>query len=235
MKCNTVSSSQCVDAAENWNTNMDMNFGEVFAVVDGGSSFLCEPCAKKEKVELDSEHVPTWEVGSSGWLAPIACKKCLRSIPVVCDGEPAKSNNKYIICCDFDGVLHSYASGWKGATVIPDGPVEGAMEWLMLMTDDPSFAEFEVAVYSSRSKERGGIEAMRSWLSHHFEGALRQRLLEVTESDIMSDVRTFLSRITFPTQKPAASMTIDDRAFCFEGTFPTPEWLKAFKPWNKRK
>lgn len=29
---------------------------------------------------------------------------------------------KPILCLDFDGVIHSYASGWKGADVIPDPP-----------------------------------------------------------------------------------------------------------------
>jgi hypothetical protein len=32
---------------------------------------------------------------------------------------------KPILCLDFDGVLHSYTSGWKGAAVIPDPPVPG--------------------------------------------------------------------------------------------------------------
>jgi hypothetical protein len=31
---------------------------------------------------------------------------------------------KPILCLDFDGVIHSYSSGWKGADVIPDPPVE---------------------------------------------------------------------------------------------------------------
>jgi hypothetical protein len=38
--------------------------------------------------------------------------------------------HKLTICVDFDGVLHSYASGWKGAGVVADGPVDGAIEWL---------------------------------------------------------------------------------------------------------
>lgn len=65
---------------------MDMNFGEVFAAIDNGQNFACEPCALKKKIKLHSDKVQTWEVGSNGWLAPISCKYCHRSIPVVCDG-----------------------------------------------------------------------------------------------------------------------------------------------------
>ena len=32
---------------------------------------------------------------------------------------------KKTVVFDFDGVIHSYTSGWKGATIIPDPPVEG--------------------------------------------------------------------------------------------------------------
>ena len=53
-----------------------------------------------------------------------------------------------ILCLDFDGVLHSYTSGWKGARVIPDPPVEGAIDFLSRALDD-----FRVAVYSSRSHQ----------------------------------------------------------------------------------
>ena len=40
------------------------------------------------------------------------------------------SERKPILCMDFDGVIHSYESGWRGATIIPDVPVEGALEFL---------------------------------------------------------------------------------------------------------
>ena len=117
------------------------------------------------------------------------------------------------ICVDFDGVIHSYSSGWKGACVIPDPPVPGALEFLRsLIADD----RFEPCIYSSRSKEEGAIDAMRAWLLEH--GFTTEELL----------------KLRFPTQKPAANMTIDDRAFCFEGTYPTLEWLADFRPWNKR-
>ena len=38
--------------------------------------------------------------------------------------------NAPILCLDFDGVIHSFKSGWKGAGKIPDPPVEGAIEWI---------------------------------------------------------------------------------------------------------
>jgi len=37
---------------------------------------------------------------------------------------------KPILVLDFDGVLHSYTSGWQGATVIADPPTRGMVEFL---------------------------------------------------------------------------------------------------------
>ena len=64
------------------------------------------------------------------------------------------------LCIDFDGVLHSYTSGWKGADVVSDDPVQGAIPWLNSLVDHG----WDVAIYSSRSGERGGVEAMKKWL-----------------------------------------------------------------------
>ena len=36
--------------------------------------------------------------------------------------------DKGTIVFDFDGVIHSYTSGWKGENVIPDPPVPGIKE-----------------------------------------------------------------------------------------------------------
>lgn len=115
------------------------------------------------------------------------------------------------LCIDFDGVIHSYLSGWQGATEIPDPPVKGAFEWLTMLARS---GDWEVCIYSSRSKEAGAIEAMSDWMS---------------ERGMPSDV---LGALTFAIEKPAAYLTIDDRAICFRGTFPTPLEMRSFRPWT---
>jgi len=129
--------------------------------------------------------------------------------------------NKPILCLDFDGVLHSYASGWKGADRIPDPPVDGAMDFIMRATN-----HFRVAIFSSRSNQPGGIDAMKAWLRHKFTDHFI-----TCEPGMRADV---LAEIEWPTEKPAAFLTIDDRALTFDGTWPSIDTLKAFQPWNKR-
>jgi hypothetical protein len=68
-----------------------------------------------------------------------------------------------ILCLDFDGVIHSYTSGWKGAAVIPDAPVPGALEFI-----HEALEQFEVHIFSSRSHQWGGKRAMKRWLIHHY-------------------------------------------------------------------
>jgi hypothetical protein len=62
---------------------------------------------------------------------------------------------------------------------------------------------------------------------------------EASESTDLGDLhlrmaKLALDKIQFPTEKPAAIMTIDDRAHCFMGRFRPIEWYLNFKPWNKR-
>jgi hypothetical protein len=40
--------------------------------------------------------------------------------------------------------------------------------------------------------------------------------------------------LEWPTEKPPALVTIDDRAITFTGEWPAMAELLAFKPWNKR-
>lgn len=117
-----------------------------------------------------------------------------------------------IICIDFDGVLHSYCSGWKGVDVIPDPPVQDALEWLDSLIADP---ELKPVIYSSRSKSPLGVRAMKNWLKKYgFKN---------------------VDQLDFPSQKPPAYLTIDDRAICFSGEFPSLIAIKRFTPWNKVK
>jgi hypothetical protein len=127
-------------------------------------------------------------------------------------------NFRKVVCLDFDGVLHSYTSGWLGPDVVADGPVPGAMQALMAYWK----AGFKIAVFSSRSAQFGGIAAMKS--------ALRNWAID---SFATGEAEDLLGDIDYPTTKPPAWLTIDDRAFAFQGTFPDPEFIEAFQPWNK--
>ena len=128
-----------------------------------------------------------------------------------------------ILAVDFDGVLHSYKSGWKGPRNIPDPPVEGAIDWLISLLGWPDsisvfgedYKNFKVCIFSSRSKYWGGRRAMKKWLVKH---GLDQRYFKV---------------IDFPLHKPPSMILLDDRAWTFKGIFPTEEEMLAFKPWNK--
>lgn len=120
---------------------------------------------------------------------------------------------KPILCLDFDGVIHSYSSGWQGAGVIPDLPVPGAYEFIMAALE-----AFDVQVYSSRSGQKDGINAMQRYLIERVE----------------LPVGVVLDRIGWPDEKPPAMVTLDDRALTFDGTWPTIAALKTFQPWNKR-
>jgi hypothetical protein len=124
---------------------------------------------------------------------------------------------KPILCLDFDGVCHRYTSGWKGADVIPDEYVDGLFEFMEAVKDD-----FDIQVLSSRSHQKGGIEAMLAWF-------YEQRKLWRSRGG-KPPIDTPLT-IGFPTEKPPAVITLDDRGWLFEGVWPTLEQLKAFKPW----
>jgi hypothetical protein len=127
---------------------------------------------------------------------------------------------KPILCLDFDGVIHSYVSGWKGPTEIPDPPVPGALAFIAEATK-----HFNVAIFSSRSNHVGGIEAMIQWLG----------FWSVDKTHGMGDDfdHGTWGSVDWPTSKPAAFLTIDDRAITFTGQWPEIEKLLAFKPWNK--
>lgn len=78
---------------------------------------------------------------------------------------------------DFDGVIHSYRSGWKGAAVIPDPPVEGIKEVIEQLISDGLC----VVICSSRAESFEGQTAIAEWLKHY--GFPMVHLLQVRGQD----------------------------------------------------
>ena len=129
------------------------------------------------------------------------------------------------ICVDFDGVLHAYTSGaytsgWQGAAIIADPPVEGAIEALhgYLSATPP----LSVAIHSSRSVQKDGILSMRAWIDHH-DAAIRR-----------PDQAPIVDSLLFPFHKPAASVYLDDRGVRFDGTFPSVVEIRSLRVWNEK-
>lgn len=113
-------------------------------------------------------------------------------------------------CLDFDGVLHSYTSGWLGETVIPDAPTDGAQDFVRMVLS----LGFTPVIASTRAHNAIGRKAMTDWLK-----------------------REGFPKVPVVAGKPAASFYLDDRALRFEGPgkWPTEAEIKAAcVPWNKR-
>lgn len=130
---------------------------------------------------------------------------------------------KPTICVDFDGVIHSYERGWQNGeiygTVVP-----GFFEWVERVRGD-----YKLVIYSSRSKTDEGIIAMGTWLHE-------QRNLWIKAGGQRNP--TEVLEIEFAHEKPAAYLTIDDRAITFQGNWDAPELspeaLRGFKPWMQK-
>ena len=94
------------------------------------------------------------------------------------------------VVLDFDGVIHSYTSGWKGAEFIPDPVVPGIKE----AVDQLRELGYKVVVVSTRCTTLGGIRAVRYYLRDN----------EIKVDDVTME-------------KPPALCYIDDRAIRFDG------------------
>lgn len=147
-------------------------------------------------------------------------------------------DKKPAIIVDFDGVIHRYDRPWAGAAVILDGPVPGALAWLKLASE-----KYEINIFSSRSADPEGIVAIKLWLQRHIalEAGWKDTITQ-TNGEEMIEIPQELPQppewyyaLRYPTTKPPAIMTIDDRCMQFNGTFPSLDEIAAFQPWNKRK
>jgi len=81
----------------------------------------------------------------------------------------------------------------------------------------------DVYIHSTRCKSRAGIQAMREWLYTYADG-------------IWYPAPGFvgLEEVKYTYEKVPALIYIDDRAWRFEGVFPTLQQIHQAKPWNKR-
>ena len=93
------------------------------------------------------------------------------------------------ICLDFDGVVHSYQSGWHGEDIIPDPPIHNVDKVIKRLRKD-----FLVVIFSARCRTDEGVQAIKDWLGKHN--------IEVDE----------VCR-----NKPPAHVYVDDRAVRFTG------------------
>lgn len=117
---------------------------------------------------------------------------------------------KKTVVFDFDGVIHSYSSGWQGETKIPDPPVPGIERALKALHD----AGYEVVVVSTRCASMFGRAAIENWLDMYGMTHLVDRVCK---------------------EKPPAICYVDDRAICFDGNPDTLfSSIENFKPWYKK-
>lgn len=96
--------------------------------------------------------------------------------------------------------------------MILDGPVPGSFEFILDALD-----HFDVHIFSARSGLPGGIKGMKAWF---------------VENGWEMDTTGEPKGLTFPSSKPPAHVSIDDRAMTFTGTWPEIEALQKFRPWN---
>ena len=117
-----------------------------------------------------------------------------------------QSGNINTIAIDFDGVINSFKSGWKGAE-FTDEPVNGAFEAINTLLNKG----YNVVIYSTRAETAEGKNTIYNYL---LENGINISEIEVTD------------------KKPIALVYIDDRAIKFSGNWnETLDKIKDFKTW----
>lgn len=124
---------------------------------------------------------------------------------------------KPILALDFDGVLHSYSSRWQRNDIIPDPPIDGAIEFLKVASET-----FEINIFSTRSNGGYAIPAMQRWLWKYAYEKYGNAAYD------------WYMDIIWALEKPPAHVLLDDRAMTFTGVFPDIQTLIDFEPWNRR-
>ena len=113
------------------------------------------------------------------------------------------------IAIDFDGVINSFKSGWKGPE-FTDEPVNGAFEAINILLNEG----YKVIIYSTRAETVEGKNTIYNYL---LGNGINIREIEVTD------------------KKPIALVYIDDRAIKFSGNWnEILDKIKKFKTWTEK-
>ena len=114
---------------------------------------------------------------------------------------------KGTIVFDFDGVIHSYISGWQGVDRADDPPVKGIKESIDKIRNEG----YEVIVVSTRCAQDKGINTVTDYLDKY----------DIKVDKVMA-------------HKPPALVYIDDRAITFDGNSLSLLYkIKTFIPWTR--
>ena len=99
------------------------------------------------------------------------------------------TTKRLTVCLDFDGVVHSYQSGWQGAGVVADPPIHKVDQSIRKLRQD-----FRVVIHSARCNTLEGRTAIANWLAKH----------NIAVDEICE-------------HKPPSHVYVDDRAVAFTG------------------
>lgn len=127
-------------------------------------------------------------------------------------GKEITDPDIYDAAIDFDGVIHSYTSGFMGHDKILDPPVNGAIEFLYKAI----VSGMKIAIHTTRGTTLEGTKAIKDWLAYY---GLDQKIID---------------NLVITNKKIHAKIYIDDRGYCFRGFFPSLAYIKEFKSWNKK-
>jgi hypothetical protein len=110
-----------------------------------------------------------------------------------------------VIAIDFDGVIHSFTSGWQGALKANDPIVPGIKEVIAELRQD-----YRVIVMSSRCLHPGGTKTIETYLNKY---------------GIIVDGITG--------EKIPALVYVDDRAITFRQAEGMVDQIRKFEPWHR--
>jgi hypothetical protein len=139
-------------------------------------------------------------------------KETIESIAPYTEAAGISDTGKKVIAVDFDGVINSYTSGWKGPTET-DEPVLSAAESLHTLYQ----RGYKIIIFSTRANTSEGADTIREYLRNHAENNEFAEAVEITD------------------KKPIADVYIDDRAISFTGDWEeTLKQIEEFKPWTEK-